>query len=216
MGWEYNNMSTTVKYKDRVISRLYGISCTLTTQGKYLEDNIIVEDSSGAAQSKTVAPSLSTVEVVPDTGYDSLSSVMVQAINAPLLANLDSDFNASNIKSGVDMFGVTGTYEGSGGGGGATPITVTINNDTGFIQNIYYPSSASWTGFIPTETGSVSGLLTIQPNTLFLMALMGSSGTVIVPSGYTATKLPISGSRISPYYWMIEVGTSNGTISAGM
>jgi hypothetical protein len=210
-------MTVTVSYKGQTIVGWENGRKTLLTSGKYLEDNIVIVETgtSHSSQSKTVAPSLSTTYVVPGSGYDYLSSVTVQAITGPLLANLDSDFNASNIKSGVDMFGITGTYEGSGGGGGATQVTVTINNSNGSVTNLIYPSSASWTGFIPQETGSVSGLLTIQPNTLFLMALLGSSMTVSVPSGYTATKLQINGSRINPYYWIVEVGTSNGTISAG-
>ena len=59
-------------------------------------------------QSKTVMPGASQQTVTPDSGYDALSSVVVIG---------DSDLVASNIKKNVEIFGVTGSYEGSGGGG---------------------------------------------------------------------------------------------------
>lgn len=55
-------------------------------------------------QEKTVTPTSSIQEVVPDDGK-TLSKVTV---------NGDSDLVAENIKKDVEIFGVTGTYEGSG------------------------------------------------------------------------------------------------------
>lgn len=40
----------------------------------------------------------------------------------------DSDLVASNIRSGVNIFGVTGTYTGSGGGGNATTVYINSNS----------------------------------------------------------------------------------------
>lgn len=68
-------------------------------------------------QEKTVSPTTSSQSVTPDSGYDGLSKVTV---------NGDANLVADNIKNGVSIFGVNGTYEGSGGGG-ASVETTTVN-----------------------------------------------------------------------------------------
>ena len=52
-------------------------------------------------QSKTVTPTAAGLTVLPDAGFDGLSEVVVAG---------DSDLVASNIKSGVNIFGVAGEY----------------------------------------------------------------------------------------------------------
>ena len=102
-------------------------------------------------QTKTVTPSESTQTVSPDSGYDGLSKVTVNAISStyigsdvtkksaatyipktthPSIASGqylsgtqtikgDANLVAGNIKSGVSIFGVTGTYAGGGSSGGS-------------------------------------------------------------------------------------------------
>ena len=102
-------------------------------------------------QTKTVTPSESTQTVSPDSGYDGLSKVTVNAISStyigsdvtkksaatyiPKTTNQsiasgqylsgtqtikgDANLVAGNIKSGVSIFGVTGTYTGGGSSGGS-------------------------------------------------------------------------------------------------
>ena len=95
-------------------------------------------------------------------------------------------------------------------------VSITIYNTNAAITVVYYPSSATWTGFEPSEeTGAVSGIMTIPVGSVFLLGVSGSSMNVHVPSGYTATKLSVTGTRIMPHYWMIEVGDADGTVSAG-
>lgn len=92
-------------------------------------------------QAKIVSPSTSAQTVNPDTGYNGLSRVTVNAISPTKAAQTytpgtvnqtiaagrwltgtqtikgDANLVAGNIKKDVSIFGVTGTYEGSGGGG---------------------------------------------------------------------------------------------------
>lgn len=68
-------------------------------------------------QEKTVAPTMSLQSITPDNGYYGLSKVTVEG---------DDNLVADNIKSGVSIFGVNGTYEGSGGGSGGSAETCTV------------------------------------------------------------------------------------------
>lgn len=61
---------------------------------------------SGNYQTKTVTPSTSDQNITADAGYDALKKVVIEG---------DADLIASNIKSGVSIFGVTGSYDGGGG-----------------------------------------------------------------------------------------------------
>lgn len=63
-------------------------------------------------QAKTVVPTATGSVVVPDTddGYNGLSSVVV--LGATKI--VDSNIKEENIKSGISILGVTGTYDGGG------------------------------------------------------------------------------------------------------
>lgn len=68
--------------------------------------------STPTLQEKTVTPSTSVQSITADNGYDGLSKVTV---------NGDADLIANNIKSGTNIFGVTGTYVDS------TPIEISTD-----------------------------------------------------------------------------------------
>ena len=114
-------------------------------------------------QSKTVTPSTSQKTVGPDNGYDGLSSVQVNAISptkgaqtyTPTTTNQtissgrwltgaqtikgDANLVASNIKSGVSIFGVSGTLEEALYQTTTSTITNNSTNRTLTIQNLGFP-----------------------------------------------------------------------------
>lgn len=182
-----------------------------TTAQPYLVGNLasaiatIPGASEPVLQSKTVSPSTSSQTVKPDSGYDGLSQVTVNAMATATQATPsisvssgglitatatqtagyvsagtksgtkqltaqaaqtitpstsdktiasgryltgtqtikgDANLVAGNIKSGVSIFGVAGSYEGSGGGSGGSGVEVcqiTITDSTG-MSDIFYTS----------------------------------------------------------------------------
>ena len=75
--------------------------------------NVSVPAPEFKTQEKTVTPAAQEQSVTPDTGFDGLSKVTVSG---------DNNLVAGNIKSGVSIFGVDGSYEGSGGTGGGEDL----------------------------------------------------------------------------------------------
>ena len=73
-------------------------------------------------QSKSVTPKASSQTIKPDAGYLGLSKVTV---------NGDSDLKAANIAKGINIFGITGTFEG---GSKVARGSITISN-TGILIN---------------------------------------------------------------------------------
>lgn len=70
----------------------------------------IQQGSTPVLESKTATPSTSQQVIQADDGYDALSQVTIGAVTSAIDANIV----AGNIKSGVNILGVTGTYSGSG------------------------------------------------------------------------------------------------------
>lgn len=70
---------------------------------KITDVSVGVTLSEGEVQSKEVSPSTEDIIVLPDKGFDALKSVTVKG---------DIDLKAENIKDGVELFGITGTYTG--------------------------------------------------------------------------------------------------------
>ena len=60
-------------------------------------------------QSKTATPTTNQQTIQPDTGYNGLSSVTVNAVTS----SIDNNITAENIKKDISILGVTGTYNGA-------------------------------------------------------------------------------------------------------
>lgn len=71
-------------------------------------------------QDKNIVPSNTTQYIIADSGYDALRSVTVQG---------DANLKISNIKKGVSIFGVFGTYEGEAQAAQIPSITASIGTD---------------------------------------------------------------------------------------
>lgn len=102
-----------IKYKGSNIATMDASgSKTMLTSGKYCEGDIVVEytDPEKPTQVKSATPSLSAQSITPDSGKV-LSQVDIGAITQQLLASLDSDFIAENIKKDVNLFGLVGSLE---------------------------------------------------------------------------------------------------------
>lgn len=66
----------------------------------------------GRYQQKTATPSLAQQTILPDAGYDALSQVGLSPITTELLHALDNNFKSDNIKSGVSIFDIVGSFDG--------------------------------------------------------------------------------------------------------
>lgn len=104
----------------------------------------------------------------------------------------DSNLVASNIKSGVSIFGVTGSYEGSGGSGGGVNLgtcTVTVTTDNyNTIDHIIYDAIENGKivhkeySMLSPESGSTVTLTNVWISGTFLLHIYPASAECWVNS----------------------------------
>ena len=89
-------------------------SIEITENGTYEKEDgynrvvVNVESHEVNLQEKTTNPATTAVEVTPDLGFDGLSKVTVN----PVDSNIDPNIVPENIKTGVTVLGVEGTFKG--------------------------------------------------------------------------------------------------------
>ena len=196
-----------------------------------MQGGFVSGGSSGVKlQSKAVSPSESTQTVSPDSGYDGLSKVTVNAISSTYIGSDvtkknaatyipkttdqsiasgqylsgtqtikgDANLVAGNIKSGVSIFGVTGTYAGGGSSGGSgnnnveayaitnTNPSVSFKRTDGTIKIWGYGTMTSSSGW----GGQTTSLIAFEGDRYYKSASWGS------PSS-TSLSLSISNGKLT-------------------
>lgn len=130
-------------------------------------------------QTKSVNPTTSQQVVEPDNGYDGLSAVTVGAVTS----SIDSNIQAENIKSGVNILGVNGTY--SGGGSNYQQKTVTPSA----IQQVVSADS----GYDALSQVTVNGSSNLVAGNIKKdVEIFGVTGTLEGGSGVTLNAHPTS------------------------
>jgi hypothetical protein len=99
-------------------------------------------------QSKTVTPTTSQQIVQPDSGYNALNQVIVNAVTSAI----DNNIVAGNIKKDVSILGVTGTLESGGGkvvlpAGTKLSFNTSTNSDFSFLSNIDFSNLTEFPSF---------------------------------------------------------------------
>lgn len=106
-----NDLNTALNIKADIKSAIQNKGQTVTNLASF-PNAILNIKTTPDTQTKSVNPTTSQQIITPDSGKY-LSAVTVNAVTA----NIDNNIIADNIKKDISILGVTGTYEGSGGGG---------------------------------------------------------------------------------------------------
>ena len=118
-GYKKVNMGANRLYK-AISPRIYAPYSQVAeaiglTSNKLVEGNTILNVEGTAVelkgQTKSVTPTTDLQTITPDENYNGLTSVEVSAVTS----DIDENIKAENIKSGVEILGVTGTLESGTG-----------------------------------------------------------------------------------------------------
>lgn len=116
LNTENTNFNTNLNIQEDLIAQIQAAVDNLPETG----------DTEIALQNKTVTPSTNTQTVTADRGYDGLNTVTIEG---------DANLIANNIKSGVSIFGITGTAESGGGSSSENVETCTVTFDNENLSN---------------------------------------------------------------------------------
>lgn len=140
-------------------------------------------------QDKIVTPSISQQAIAADSGYDGLGTVTIEG---------DSDLVAGNIKSGINIFGVAGTYTGdsSSGSVGTCTVKIDVTAGSGMLSQIAYTKVVDGEidiGVLTAKTDAISTSVEITDClcSSVISVSHNSSGnyTGVTPDGCEAKKI---------------------------
>lgn len=147
-----------------------------------------------------ITPSTSAQTITPTSPKNGITQANVAAVTAAI----DNNIQAGNIKKDVQILGVTGTYEGSGGGG-STPAERTVKanywvDTSGVVHNLEDTSSATLSAnatSLTTESFDSKYLNNTSVEKVDLSAIESISGTGKLERAFrlatNMTELDISG-----------------------
>lgn len=166
------------------------------TSGKYFNSVVVDIPSDLILQSKTVTPTKSQQTVSPDTGYNGLNSVTVNAIPSQYITTTDANAIAANLllnkTAYVNGSKITGTMPNNG----ATGTTITTQGGTYTIP-AGYTTGGTVTANITASTitnSAINGAASLEDTNDYAFGV-----TVDIPAGYyNATTLTKSFSSILP------------------
>ena len=102
------NAVTIVQVLDAISKRFSGTENAVLNADAISNIAAVVGNVPARLQNKSVTPTTSKQTITSGSGYDGLGTVTVNAVTSAIDANIV----AGNIKSGVTILGVEGTYSG--------------------------------------------------------------------------------------------------------
>lgn len=156
-----------------------------------LADVSVVPNLQSKTKSYTPTTSQQTETVTADSGYDGLSQVDITVSG-------DANLTARNIKKDVSIFGVTGTYEGSGGGVYQAKTVSPYPQERTFTPDSGYDALSSVT-VTPVYFKRATATATNYPTSLSFAV----DGEPVVFSLKSTSSISSSGS--TSYYYIIDI-----------
>lgn len=193
--------------KADIKTAIEGKGVTVSSSAK-LDDYADLIDSISTTptlQSKPATPSTSQQTITADNGYYGLSQVTVNAVTS----SIDANIVAGNIKSGVSILGVTGSYTGVS----ATVATTTTTVGSSNASSLAFTVSGQPKMFAVQLSLASSGsyLTNSSTSTYLVSAVIGDGSNVYT----TACRYNSSGTRAAReyYYTTGSESYSNGTFT---
>ena len=184
-------MATTVKYKGSTLTTATNQTKILKTAGKYMEDDVTIEDVSSGGAAVVVSE-----ETTPDGGIIKYITAIDLSNDTVSSATLLSGYTAHDFQGNA----IVGTYSG----GGITP-TGTINITSNGIYNVtaYASASVSVAGQTVNNQNKTVSASTVQTTVTYDNGYTGLGTVTInaIPTGTagtpSATKSAVSNNQIT-------------------